>query len=380
MEVEMNRTARQEMINGWDQKIIREAKILVVGAGTTGNEIIKNLALLGVGNINIIDCDKVEEVNLSRSVLFQGEDIDQPKAETAAKRALKINPHIQVSGRTCDVVHDIGNLEYSNFNCVILAVDNLEARMWVNRYCWLNQILLIDTGIDSLLGNVFVMAPPLGSCLECGWYMADYRRLSEKYSCLKIGLVSEEPKIPMVITTAAVIAGIATQECVRLLHEKKSESVSRTGILYWYSSEQNTILKSIKIDKKEECPGHDHVFEELKILPIDLEITTKVEEIKNKVATAIDADVVELWHDKEIVYSAVCNECSCTQEIAPIPLGKFKRLKCPSCNNQSLVPKDFTAEIRSGFAPTELNIPHNHLVRVVFSSQDSIREAWLILR
>lgn len=63
------------------------AKVLVIGAGQLGNEIIKNLALLGVGNVLIADKDCIEHSNLSRSVLYREGDIGKPKANVAADRA-----------------------------------------------------------------------------------------------------------------------------------------------------------------------------------------------------------------------------------------------------------------------------------------------------
>jgi len=66
---------RQERISWWRQDILRKAKILVVGAGATGNEVIKNLALLGVGNVFICDMDRIDTSNLSRTVLFSKDDV-----------------------------------------------------------------------------------------------------------------------------------------------------------------------------------------------------------------------------------------------------------------------------------------------------------------
>ena len=72
--------------------------MLVVGAGALGNEVLKNLALLGVGTTYVIDLDDVEPSNLSRSVLFRAEDGGQPKAEVAARRAGEINPEVAIRG------------------------------------------------------------------------------------------------------------------------------------------------------------------------------------------------------------------------------------------------------------------------------------------
>jgi molybdopterin/thiamine biosynthesis adenylyltransferase len=86
------RFARLEAIDWWDQALLGRARVLVVGVGALGNEVIKNLSLLGVGNMTIVDMDRVEASNLSRSVLFRENDEGKPKAECAARAAVGIYP------------------------------------------------------------------------------------------------------------------------------------------------------------------------------------------------------------------------------------------------------------------------------------------------
>src|ERR1700754_1432414 len=90
------RFARFERIGWWDQARLTSARALVIGAGALGNEIVKNLALLGVGRVLIADRDRIELSNLSRSVLFREPDIGRAKAEVAAERARDIYPDIRV--------------------------------------------------------------------------------------------------------------------------------------------------------------------------------------------------------------------------------------------------------------------------------------------
>src|ERR1700710_2812493 len=83
-----DRYSRLRLIPWWRQERLAAAKVLVVGAGALGNEVIKNLALLGIGTTYLIDLDDVEPSNLSRSVLFRQADGGRPKAVVAAERAV----------------------------------------------------------------------------------------------------------------------------------------------------------------------------------------------------------------------------------------------------------------------------------------------------
>src|SRR2546423_8789434 len=103
-----NRFERFKLIGWWDQSRLRRARVVVVGAGALGNEIVKNLALLGVGNLFVADMDRIENSNLSRSVLYRAADNGAPKATTAARAAHDIYPDIKVQHFNGNVVHDLG--------------------------------------------------------------------------------------------------------------------------------------------------------------------------------------------------------------------------------------------------------------------------------
>src|SRR5688500_19219093 len=87
-----DRFARFKLIGWWDQARLARARVLVIGAGALGNEIVKNLALLGVGNLFISDMDRIENSNLSRSVLYRETDNGAFKAAAAARSAKEIHP------------------------------------------------------------------------------------------------------------------------------------------------------------------------------------------------------------------------------------------------------------------------------------------------
>src|SRR4026209_2444213 len=86
-----DRYERFRLIEWWNQDRLKAASVLVVGAGALGNEVAKNLALLGVGHIWIVDFDRIETTNLTRSALFRGSDVGEWKAQVLATRASEIN-------------------------------------------------------------------------------------------------------------------------------------------------------------------------------------------------------------------------------------------------------------------------------------------------
>ena len=81
-----DRYSRLRLIPWWDQERLKNATVMVVGAGAIGNELIKNLTLLGIGRILVYDMDAIENTNLTRSVLYRARDVGRYKAEVAAER------------------------------------------------------------------------------------------------------------------------------------------------------------------------------------------------------------------------------------------------------------------------------------------------------
>lgn len=374
----MGRYGRQEMIRGWDQEAIGRARVLVVGAGTTGNEVIKNLALLGFGEITIVDDDLVNEVNLSRSVLFRDEDLGKSKSEIAASRARELNPNLRTTGLHCNAIYGIGNLEYADFDCVILTVDNLETRMWVNRYCWMNEKPLIDTGVDGLIGNIFTTNPPAGACIECGWDEREYSRLTDKYSCLKRGLTFNDPIIPMVVTSAAIVGGIAAQEAVRLLGETSRGNPAIDRKFYRYDAESGVFL-TWRVPKKNDCPGHSDFVKNSHIL-LTVSVDEYVESVESNLLAVSSASACEIWHDKSIVYSVFCNHCGYRQCVVPSLLGQFRRNICPECHWLDLDIGECTERLRHGYSMRSLHVPSNHLLRVFLRQGEDVIEAAIATR
>src|SRR4051812_45338895 len=130
-----DRFHRFRLIRWWDQQKLARAKVLVIGAGALGNEILKNLALLGIGNVLVVDLDNVENSNLSRSVLFRAKDNGTPKAAAAARAAREIYPDQRIHALSANAVYDLGMGAYRWADVVMGGLDNREARLSINRAC-----------------------------------------------------------------------------------------------------------------------------------------------------------------------------------------------------------------------------------------------------
>ncbi|HAW58846.1 MAG TPA: hypothetical protein DCX03_07520 [Bacteroidales bacterium] len=362
-EVREDRFAGPRRISWWDQDILEKSNVLVVGAGTLGNEVCKNLALLGIGNITVIDNDVVEIGNLSRSVLMREEDVKTPpqyKSNVVAKRMKELYSKINVTPIVADVVRQYGNCNYKKFNLVLMTVDNLEARIYINRFCQLWRVPLIDGGLDGLLCNVQVIIPPETACYECGLGDSDYKRLSQKYSCGGLMKNAPDRKIPMVITSSAIAAGLMTQEAIKILHGVQPILSGKKAILDGNTNEFNIL----SINRVEDCYGHYELNpEKLLILDFTNEITLK--DLKKLIRKEVDQNV-RIYHDNTIIYSGKCNECGYSKDLFYQNINiKEINLICDKCGSQMW--PDLSGQLKND-EDTLANhgVPDNHLLTLYF--------------
>ena len=251
IEIKDDRYSRLDIISWWDRGILSKAHILVVGCGALGNEIIKNLTMLGVGNIYVVDMDKVEKSNLTRSVLFRKEDEGIGKAETAAKRAKEINDEINIKYFDGSIF-ELGLGVFKKMDLVICGLDNREARLFVNQSCWKVTTPWIDGAIEVLSGVARMFIPPDGVDYESTMTEIDYQLLNHRKSCMLLGIEEiEQGMTPTTPTIASIIGAMQVQEAVKYLH-KQNDMLLLDGMGFVYNGLTNDSY-IVEYQVKEDC-------------------------------------------------------------------------------------------------------------------------------
>ncbi|XP_033823623.1 SUMO-activating enzyme subunit 2 [Periophthalmus magnuspinnatus] len=143
-------------------------KVLVVGAGGIGCELLKNLVLTGFKNIEVIDLDTIDVSNLNRQFLFQKKHVGKSKSQVAKESALQFCPSANIVAYHDSIMNPDYNVEFfRKFVLVMNALDNRAARNHVNRMCLAADIPLIESGTAGYLGQVSVIKKGLTECYEC---------------------------------------------------------------------------------------------------------------------------------------------------------------------------------------------------------------------
>jgi len=317
-----SRYARQELITWWDQDRLRAARVLVVGAGALGNELVKDLALLGLGHLEVIDLDVVERSNLARGVLFRESDEGTPKATVVARAAAGLNPEITVIGHVGDVTAR-GLGWFRTFDVVVGGLDNREARVFINQACRKVGIPWVDGAIEGLRGVARTFGPD-GPCYECTLSEVDREILSRRRSCAL--LTTEEMtagKVPTTATTASLVAAVQSQEAVRLLHG----TAGLHGEGWTFIGETLDAWRST-YSEDPQCPAHDR-YEQL--VPAIVTASTTLADLVE--ASPVEpSELVAVDLEADLVLAASCPACGWRRHIArrgvDLTAGD---VTCPTC-------------------------------------------------
>jgi len=334
---------RQERIGWWKQDSLLRSRVLVVGAGALGNEVIKNLSLLGVGNLLIADFDTIENSNLSRAVLFRHKDVKNGarKADVAARRAKLLNPNPKAIVKSFhgDIVWDMGLGVFRYADVIVGCLDNIEARLAVNLACRKLGKTWIDGGMWELAGSVSVYDCKNDdkACYECGMTPDHYRDIRVRYSCTNAVVKAriKQGYEPTTQTTSALVGAFQSQETVKLLHNMPSFSGRRlmiNGEAHFFTGDDSSPVYLIDLSKNPSCLCHQESIIEDVFSIQSASADTKLGDFFDLLHKYFDNTRIIIELNREFVVSAECPYCLNSIYINK-PLHRTNDLEvvCPNC-------------------------------------------------
>ena len=167
---EQRRYSRQTVIPqfaGQAQEILKNSKLLCIGAGGLGSPILMYCAAAGIGTIGVVDFDTVDETNLHRQILFGQSDIGKSKAELAKAKLLETNPHVLVN--TYPVRLDASNALqiFADYDIIIDATDNFATRYLINDAAVLLNKPYVWGSVNRFDGQAAIFWSAYGPCYRC---------------------------------------------------------------------------------------------------------------------------------------------------------------------------------------------------------------------
>lgn len=161
---------RQMMIWGWGeagQAKLKASRVFIAGAGGLGSPVAIYLAVAGVGEMRIVDADKVELSNLNRQILHSDGRVDQLKSASAEKTLKELNPRLKVVAYAEYLdEHNVERL-VGGADIIVDCLDNFETRYVLNRYAIRHRVPLVHGAIWGMTGQVTFLHPPQTGCLRC---------------------------------------------------------------------------------------------------------------------------------------------------------------------------------------------------------------------
>ena len=214
-ETELNRYARHIVlreIGGGGQKALKDARVMVIGAGGLGAPVLQYLAAAGVGTLGVIDDDRVENTNLQRQVIHKDKSIGMPKVFSAKEEMEAQNPYVTVRPYNRRLTAEIAADLFSEYDLVLDGTDNFDTRYLVNRAAVEARLPLISGALSQWEGQLSVFDPAHGApCYQCIFERAPAADLAP--SCAEAGVIGPLPGVigaMMAVEAIKVITGAGT--------------------------------------------------------------------------------------------------------------------------------------------------------------------------
>jgi adenylyltransferase/sulfurtransferase len=356
---------------------------VVVGAGALGNEVTKNLALLGVSRITVIDRDYVEASNLTRSILFCTPgiraDIEArtPKAALVSRRVSEINPDVQVSAVVGEIA-DIGLGVLRRADVVFSCLDNEMARLELGWACWRLDRLLVDGGlgwINYSSGQVTVFPGGGGApCYACRKGADRRRELLQELQGREDPCWRKERLAAAgeAVATTPVMASVVGAVQVELALRTRGQPRDLHGRTCRITLHPVAALESLVFDQSPTCPLHDPVSAMTSVVECPDARSTEWTPID--VMRACDRPQGHIVLDWPMTARAECR--SCTHRWEPlVRRARFRKQPCPRCGADDAAETDVLTVIDwdsqwSSRTLAELGLPAAHIYEVLGTPGD----------
>lgn len=221
------------------QKRLHQASVLIIGMGGLGCPIALYLAAAGVGQLGLIDFDCIEQSNLHRQILFNYDDLHQPKAEVAAKKLKRLNPHITIQHYNERLSAENALTHFSRFDYIIDGSDNFTTRYLVNDACVLSKKVCVFGSILRFEGRVSVFCHSEGPCYRC--LFPKPPQANSIPNCAQAGVLGVLP---------GMIGTVQACETIKLILQQPHTLV---GTLLTLDA-RNMSWNSLRIKKNPHCP------------------------------------------------------------------------------------------------------------------------------
>jgi molybdopterin/thiamine biosynthesis adenylyltransferase len=308
----------------------------------------------------VIDFDRIELPNLSRSVLYREEDIGKPKASTAAQRLRLLNPDIQVTSIDGDLECDLGLGLIRECDLVLGCLDSIYARWALNRACWRAGTPWINAGMNATVGEVCLHVPGQGPCFECGMTRQMWQQIHERRSCMLLPRELPARTVPGSAVIASLTAALQVQEALAWIHGEKHLSPGEMLLL----SLQPYSLSSFTMATRTECLAHDAYGPSIMLDAAPSEVTAAdlLMRVPDAVALQLDFDVLESWH---------CRNCREEPVGRRLSAALSAKLACPTCKadrTPQLVHQIGVDDWLSRQSLASLGVPSRAIMRVITRS------------
>ncbi len=194
---ELTRYARQITlpdIGGAGQLALKNAKVLVVGAGGLGSPILLYLAGAGVGRIGVIDPDTVSLSNLHRQIIHEDDSQDMPKVFSAQKAMAALNPQVEIRPYHRALTEEIAETLFAEYDLILDGTDSFETRALINRAAVASGRPVIAGAISAWEGQITLYDPASGApCMACIFPKAPAPDLAA--TCAETGVVGALPGV-----------------------------------------------------------------------------------------------------------------------------------------------------------------------------------------